>query len=70
MLFSDSGPGVPKQNRALIFDPYFTTKPDGVGLGLAIVGEIVTDYYGGTLELLERGPLDGATFLITLRKRV
>jgi signal transduction histidine kinase len=70
ILFSDSGPGVPVENRELIFDPYFSTKPEGVGLGLAIVGEIVSDYYGGSLELLERGPLKGANFLVTLRKRV
>lgn len=68
--FSDSGPGVPAENRELIFDPYFSTKPDGIGLGLSIVGEIVSDYYGGTLELMKSGPLKGANFLITLRKRV
>jgi signal transduction histidine kinase len=70
ILFSDSGPGIPAENRELIFEPYFSTKPDGVGLGLAIVGEIVTDYYHGSLDLLDRGPLKGANFLITLRKRV
>jgi signal transduction histidine kinase len=70
ILFSDSGPGVPPENRELIFEPYFSTKPEGVGLGLSIAGEIVTDYYSGLLELLERGPLKGANFLITLRRRV
>ena len=70
ILFSDSGPGVPTGNRELIFEPYFSTKPEGVGLGLSIVGEIVSDYYEGSLELLKNGPLKGANFLITLRKRV
>lgn len=70
ILFSDSGPGVPPEHRELIFEPYFSTKPDGVGLGLSIVGEIVSDYYEGALELLKSGPLKGANFLITLRKRV
>ncbi|WP_309398469.1 sensor histidine kinase [Cerasicoccus maritimus] len=70
ITFSDSGPGVPVANRDRIFDPYFSTKPEGVGLGLAIVGEIVTDYYSGKLELLDHGPLKGANFLISLRKRV
>jgi signal transduction histidine kinase len=70
IYFSDSGPGVPMQNRELIFDPYFSTRSEGVGLGLAIVGEIVSDYYGGTLQLLEEGPLSGANFLVTLRKRI
>jgi len=68
--FSDSGPGVTPENRELIFEPYFSTKPEGVGLGLSIVGEIISDYYEGALELLKTGPLKGANFLITLRKRV
>jgi signal transduction histidine kinase len=70
VLFSDSGSGVTQENRETIFEPYFSTKPDGVGLGLSIIGEIVTDYYGGSLQLLNRGPLKGANFLITLKKRV
>jgi hypothetical protein len=70
ILFSDSGPGVSPENRELIFEPYFSTKPEGVGLGLSIVGEIISDYYEGSLELLKNGPLKGANFLITLTKRV
>jgi C4-dicarboxylate-specific signal transduction histidine kinase len=48
--------------REHIFDPYFSTKPDGVGLGLTIAGEIINEYYAGSLELIESGPLPGATF--------
>ena len=70
VLFSDNGPGVPSEFRERIFDPYFSTKPDGVGLGLVMAGEVVTDYYGGVLELLESGPLQGATFRFTLCRRV
>jgi len=70
IVFSDSGPGVSPDIREMIFEPYFSTKPEGIGLGLAITGEIVTDYYGGSLELLEHGPLSGANFLISLRKRI
>ncbi|MCJ7575777.1 MAG: ATP-binding protein [Dehalococcoidia bacterium] len=70
IIFSDSGPGVPEENRDLIFDPYFSTKPNGVGLGLTIAGEIVSDYYDGTLELMKDGPQLGATFRILLRRRV
>lgn len=44
-------------------------KPDGVGLGLALSGEIAKDYYGGDLELLNSGRLPGATFRVTLRRR-
>lgn len=70
ILFSDSGPGVPKQNATSIFDPYFSTKPNGMGMGLVIAGEIARDYYKGDLELIESGPLKGATFRIVLRKRI
>ncbi|QDU47593.1 C4-dicarboxylate transport sensor protein DctB [Symmachiella dynata] len=70
VLFADSGPGVPQENRKYIFEPYFSTKPNGVGLGLAIAGEIISDFYGGKLELLNHGPLPGAVFRISLRKRV
>ena len=67
---SDSGPGVSAEFTDRIFDPYFSTKPNGVGLGLTIAGEIAGEYYGGSLELLEKGPLPGATFRVTLRRRI
>ena len=70
IVFSDSGPGIENHFVDNIFDPYFSTKPDGIGLGLAIAGGIVKDYYDGDLELLKAGPLPGATFRITLRRRV
>ena len=70
VLFSDSGPGVEDYFSERIFDPYFSTKPNGVGLGLAIAGGIIDENYNGELELLNSGPLPGATFQITLRKRV
>ena len=70
IVFADSGPGIPSENKQLIFHPYFTTKPDGVGLGLSIAGEIVEDYYDGQLELMKGGPLSGACFKIILNKRV
>jgi hypothetical protein len=70
IIFADSGPGIPSENRDMIFEPYFSTKPDGVGLGLSIAGEIVSDYYNGKLELIESKILSGAVFRITLKKRV
>jgi C4-dicarboxylate-specific signal transduction histidine kinase len=41
-----------------------------LGLGLSIVGNIVEDLYGGELTLVDEGPLDGATFEATFRRRV
>jgi signal transduction histidine kinase len=69
IVFSDSGPGVDSEYRDYIFDPYFSTKPDGVGLGLTIAGDIIFEYYSGSLELLDDGPCSGATFRITLKGR-
>ena len=47
----DNGPGLPRQNRARLLEPYVTTKGNkGTGLGLAIVQKI-TEQHGGTLEL-------------------
>ena len=69
VLFCDSGPGVPEDVQDRIFEPYFSTKPDGVGLGLAIVGETAAEY-DGTLELVSPGLLPGANFRILLKRRV
>ena len=49
----DTGPGFPKANRHHFLEPYYTTREQGVGLGLAIVNRIVEDH-GGQLTLLDR----------------
>jgi len=69
IVFSDSGPGIKEGMENNIFEPYFSTKPDGIGLGLAIVGELVSEYNGEFL-LINNGLLDGATFKIIFRYRV
>lgn len=69
ILFSDSGPGVQEDIRDRIFDPYFSSKPDGVGLGLTIAGETAAEY-NGVLELVTGGALQGANFRVILRKRI
>jgi len=70
IIFSDSGPDIDEEFQEMIFEPYFSTKPHGIGLGLTIAGEIVSDYYDGILELKKGGPQPGATFRILLRRRV
>jgi two-component system, NtrC family, sensor histidine kinase HydH len=44
--FEDSGPGISPELREQIFNPFFTTKKSGVGLGLSIVAKIVDDHHG------------------------
>lgn len=69
IVFSDSGPGIEEKHTKFIFDPYFSTKPNGIGLGLTIVGEIISEY-GGHLMLMDNGPLEGATFKLTFKRRI
>lgn len=61
---ADTGPGVPAEMREQIFNPFFTTKKTGVGLGLAIVSKIV-DSHGGSVKLTS-APGEGACFRVTL----
>ena len=42
----DNGPGIPRHLRERIFEPYVTTKPQGTGLGLALVKRMVEDHHG------------------------
>jgi PAS domain S-box-containing protein len=60
----DSGCGIPPENLAKIFDPYFTTKETGSGLGLAIVHSIVMKHQGQIS--VQSAPGHGTTFLIDL----
>lgn len=60
----DRGPGVPPEIREQIFNPFFTTKPGGVGLGLAISAKIVSDH-GGAITV-DSAPGAGAAFLVSL----
>jgi signal transduction histidine kinase len=65
---SDSGPGVPVDLHEQIFNPFFTTKKTGVGLGLSIVSKIV-DEHRGSIELVnrqKRSGESGACFVIFL----
>jgi signal transduction histidine kinase len=48
--FIDTGPGIPAEQLGKIFEPYYTTKKDGSGLGLMIVQRIVREH-GGTMEV-------------------
>jgi signal transduction histidine kinase len=60
----DDGPGIPAEKLGSIFDPYFTTKAEGSGLGLWIAQQIATAH-GGSLQA-QNGPARGAIFAMLL----
>jgi signal transduction histidine kinase len=64
ITFEDTGPGIPAGLREQIFNPFFTTKETGVGLGLSIVSKIVEDHRGWIRVASEPGK--GACFRIFL----
>jgi len=61
---ADSGPGVPLKLRERVFDPFFTTHPDGSGIGLSLAQRIVTDH-GGTITV-GTSEWGGSEFIIEL----
>jgi signal transduction histidine kinase len=63
----DHGPGIPPEVESRIFDPYWTGKAGGTGLGLALVKQTV-ELHGGSIHV-ESTPGGGATFVVRLRGR-
>jgi signal transduction histidine kinase len=63
IVVQDTGPGIPKDVVDKIFQPFFTTKATGTGLGLAVVRRIV-EGHGGSIELSRLNP--GAEFKLRL----
>ena len=61
---SDSGPGVSQEIRDEIFDPYFTTKHEGTGIGLSLCHRIINDH-GGSLTVSD-SEFGGAEFQIEM----
>jgi signal transduction histidine kinase len=61
---SDSGKGIPEKHLPNIFDPFFSTKAGGTGMGLPIVLRIIKNY-GGKIEVAASGKM-GTTFLVRL----
>ncbi len=60
----DTGPGISKENKLKLFEPYFSTKKTGTGLGLAIVSTIVSDH-NGYIRVHDNSPT-GSVFTIEL----
>jgi len=64
ILVSDSGPGIPPELKSKVFGLYFTTKPKGSGIGLAMTFRIV-QLHDGTIDFTSE-PGKGATFIIRI----
>jgi nitrogen fixation/metabolism regulation signal transduction histidine kinase len=64
MVVADTGSGIPPENLKKIFEPYFSTKRSGMGLGLAIVQRIVEEHHGAIAVTSEVG--SGSRFVISL----
>ncbi|MES2589957.1 MAG: HAMP domain-containing sensor histidine kinase [Bacteroidota bacterium] len=64
----DSGKGIPNKQLKTVFQPGFTSKKRGWGLGLSLVKRIVSEYHRGKVFVLESEVNKGTTFRITLRK--
>jgi len=61
---SDTGSGIAPEHRSQLFNPFFTTKPTGTGLGLSVSYGIIKDH-GGTIQVTST-PGSGATFTVQL----
>jgi PAS domain S-box-containing protein len=60
----DNGPGIPPSAQHKLFRPFYTTKANGTGLGLAVVQKIIVQH-GGQVDVRNR-PEGGAAFIVTL----
>jgi signal transduction histidine kinase len=63
---SDNGRGMNPREQRRAFEPGYTTKRRGWGLGLALARRVVEDYHGGRIEIARSAPGEGTTILIRL----
>lgn len=64
IMIIDDGPGIPEENRTRLFDPFFTTREGGIGLGLTVTHQIISQH-GGRIWV-EESDLKGAAFVLAL----
>jgi signal transduction histidine kinase len=65
---TDTGKGIPKSQFKSIFEPGFTTKKRGWGLGLSLTKRIVEEYHNGKIKVLQSEVNKGTTLQISFRK--
>ena len=63
---ADSGPGIPLDHREKIFDPFFSTKEDGTGFGLALALQAVEEHEGALTLEDTVATASGAVFAVEL----
>ena len=63
---SDTGKGIPRKNFKTVFQPGYTTKKRGWGLGLALARRIVAEYHRGSIFVKTSTPGAGTTFRIEI----
>ena len=67
---ADNGPGIPPHLRARVFEPYFTTKPTGIGTGVGLAVSLgIVEAHGGTLTV-DCPAEGGAVFTVALAGRL
>jgi signal transduction histidine kinase len=68
LLYRDNGPGLTAEQREKLFEPFFTTRAEGTGLGMAIAKRIV-EAHGGQMSVSNNAKC-GAEFAITLPRHM
>ncbi len=66
IAFRDSGPGLSQDDKNNVFEPFFSTKTKGSGIGLALCKDLIAEH-GGTIDVVSDG-WQGATFVIKIPK--
>ena len=65
IVIRDNGRGMTREEQRRAFEPGFSTRARGWGLGLALVRRVVNDYHGGKLTIRESAPGEGTTMVIS-----
>lgn len=68
IIFSDNGPGIESQDHNRVFEPLFTRKEEGMGMGLTIARQIL-ESHGGRIFLLQDARRRGANFMLRLSRK-
>ena len=70
VLITDTGKGIPKNKFNTIFEPGYTTKKRGWGLGLSLTKRIIEEFHNGKIKVLQSEINKGTTFKIALKRAI